>query len=52
MIGLFWDIRGLKKNERLPALVSRIRSTHADVIGVIETKKESFTPGHLGTFGP
>lgn len=27
--------------------MSRIRSTHADIVGVIETKKDSFTPGYL-----
>lgn len=47
MIGLFWNIRGLNKIGRLPALIGRIRSTHADVVGIIETKKESFTPGYL-----
>ena len=47
MIGLFWNIRGLGKIGRLPALVNRIRSTRADFVGIIETKKESFTPGYL-----
>lgn len=49
MIGLFWNIRGLNKLGRLPALISRIRSTHADIVGVIETKKELFTQGYLKT---
>jgi hypothetical protein len=39
MIGLFWNIRGLGKIGRVPALVSRIRDNHVDVVGVIETKK-------------
>lgn len=47
MIGLFWNIRGLNKLGRLLALVSRIRSTHADIVGVIETKNDSFSPGYL-----
>lgn len=32
MIGLFWNIRGLNKLERLYALIGRIRSTHADIL--------------------
>jgi hypothetical protein len=39
----------LNKLGRLPALISRIRSTHADIVGVIETKKELFTQGYLKT---
>jgi len=46
MIGLFWNIRGLGKIGRLPALVNRIRSSRADFVGIMETK-ESFTPGYL-----
>jgi len=46
MIGLFWNIRGLGKIGRLPALINRIRSTRADFVGIMETK-ESFTPGYL-----
>lgn len=34
---------GLGEIGRLPALVSRIKDTKVDVVGVIETKKESFT---------
>ena len=47
MIGLFWNIRGLGKLGRVPALVSRMRESHADIVGIMETKKESFTPGFL-----
>jgi len=47
MIGMFWNIRGLNKLGRQPALVSRIRGTQADVVGIIETKKEFFTDGYL-----
>ena len=47
MIGLFWNIRGLGKIGRLPALINRTRSTRADFVRVMETKKESFTPGYL-----
>ena len=46
MIGLFWNIRGLGKIGRLPALVNKIRSTRAYFVGIMETK-ESFTPGYL-----
>jgi hypothetical protein len=47
MIGLFWNIRGHGQVGRVPALVSRIRDNHVDVVGVIETKKNIFTPGFL-----
>jgi len=47
MIGLFWNIRGLGKLGRLPALVSRIKDSHADIVGILETKKDNFTPGFL-----
>ena len=47
MRGLFWNIRGLNKIGRVPALVSKIRENHVDFVGVMETKKESFTPGFL-----
>ena len=49
MIGLFWNIRGLGKIGRLPALINRIRGTRADFVGVMETK-ESFTLGYLRSF--
>ena len=42
MTGLFWNIRGLGKTGRLPALVDRIKSTHVDFVGITETKKGSF----------
>ena len=41
MIGLFWNIRGLGKIERLPALINRTRSTRADFVHVMETKSLS-----------
>ena len=47
MIGLFWNIRGLGKNGGLPALVSRIKESHADIVGIMETKKDNFSPGYL-----
>ena len=47
MIGLFWNIRGLGKIGRLPALVSHIKESHADIIGIMETEKENFTSGYL-----
>jgi len=45
--GLFWNFRGLGKIGRVPSLVNRIRNTRADLVGVIETKKESFSPCYL-----
>ena len=30
-------------------MISRVRSTHADIVGVIETKKEFFIQGYLKT---
>ncbi|KAG2613661.1 hypothetical protein PVAP13_4KG399651 [Panicum virgatum] len=47
MKGLFWNIRGLNKLGRVPALTSKIRDNHVDLVGVLETKKECFTPGFL-----
>lgn len=47
MIGLFWNIRGLGRPGRILALVEKIRSNHVDFVGVIETKKESFSSGFL-----
>jgi hypothetical protein len=58
MIGMFWNIRGLNKLGRQPALVSRIRGTQADVVGIIETKKSfsqmvtlNLSPGKLLLIG-
>jgi hypothetical protein len=47
MIGLFWNIRGLGLPGRVPALVEKIRSNHVDFVGVIETKKNTFSNGYL-----
>jgi hypothetical protein len=47
MIGMFWNVRGLGVIGRVPAIVSKITDNHLDFIGIIETKKESFTPGFL-----
>jgi len=47
MTGLFWNIRGLGKTGRLPALVDRIKSTHVDFVGITETKKEVFAQEYL-----
>ena len=41
MIGLFWNIRGLGKLGRVPALVDSIRKNHVDFVGVVETKKKA-----------
>jgi hypothetical protein len=47
MIGLFWNIRGLGLPRRIPALVSKIRCNHVDFLGLLETKKDSFSDGFL-----
>jgi len=39
MKGLFWNIRGLGQNGRVPALANKIRENHANFVGVVETKK-------------
>ena len=39
MIGLLWNIRGLGKLGRVPALVSRFKDSHAGFVGIMETKK-------------
>ena len=49
MIGLLWNIRGLGKLERVPALVSRIKDSHAGFVGIMETKKNSLSVGFLKT---
>jgi hypothetical protein len=35
MIGLLWNIRGLGKIARIPALVDKIRSNHVDFVGIM-----------------
>lgn len=47
MKGLFWNIRGMGLPGRFPTVVSKIRENHVDFVGIIETKKEVFTPGYL-----
>lgn len=47
MIGMFWNIRGLGKIGRLPALRSRIRYNHLDFVGIMETKKNNLSSGLL-----
>jgi hypothetical protein len=47
MIGLLWNMRGMGQIGRIPALVSKIKESRADFVGVMETKKESFSPGLL-----
>jgi hypothetical protein len=47
MIGLIWNIRGMNKIGRVPALTSRIKDNHVDFVGVTETKNDSFSPGFL-----
>jgi glyceraldehyde-3-phosphate dehydrogenase/erythrose-4-phosphate dehydrogenase len=47
MIGLFWNIRGMGSIGRVPVLVHKIRDNQLDFVGILETKKESFTPGFL-----
>jgi len=38
MIGLLWNVRGLGKLGRVPALISRIKDSHAEFVGIMETK--------------
>ena len=45
MIGLLWNIRGLGKIDRVPALVGKIRDNHVDFVGIMETKKKEFSSG-------
>jgi hypothetical protein len=47
MIGLLWNMRGMGQIGRIPALVSKIKESRADFVGIMETKKESFSPGLL-----
>lgn len=47
MIGLLWNIRGLGKLGRVPTLISKIRDSHADFVGIMETKKNSLSVGFL-----
>lgn len=49
MIGLLWNIRGMNKVGRLPALIGKIRDSHADFVGIMETKKCFFSDGLLKT---
>ena len=41
------NIKGLRKIGRIPALVSRIREHHIDIVGIVETKKEFLSKGLL-----
>jgi hypothetical protein len=47
MIGMFWNIRGLGKINRIAALRSRIRDHHLDFVGIMETKKNFLSDGLL-----
>jgi hypothetical protein len=49
MIGFFWNFRGMNQTSRLPALIGKIRDSHADFIGITETKKRDFSDGLLKT---
>jgi hypothetical protein len=44
---LLWNMRGMGQIGRIPALVSKIKESHADFVGIMENKKESFSPGLL-----
>lgn len=50
MKGPFWNIRGLGKLGRFPALNSKIRDNHSDFIGILETKKKDIAAGFLKKF--
>ena len=45
MIGLIWNIRGLGKIDRVPALRGRMNDHHVDFLGIMETKKTTFLMG-------
>ena len=47
MIGMLWNIRGLGKLGRVPALIGRIRDHHVDFIGVMKTKKKDLSSSFL-----
>jgi hypothetical protein len=47
MIGLLWNIRGLGKIGKTPALISRIRDHHVSFVGIMETKNGEFSIGYL-----
>lgn len=47
MKGLLWDVRGLGKLGRVPALISRIKDSHVEFVGIMETKKNSLSLGFL-----
>lgn len=47
MIGFLWNIRGMNKIDRLPTLIGKIRASHADFVGIMETKKNIFPAGLL-----
>lgn len=47
---MFWNIRGLGKIDRIPALRSRIRDHHLDFVGIMETKKNNLSNGFFKIF--
>jgi hypothetical protein len=51
MIGMLWNIRGLGKIDRLPALRGKIKDQHVHFIGVMETKKSSLSDALLKSLG-
>jgi hypothetical protein len=46
-LAFFWNIRGLGKIDRIPALRSRTRDHHVDFVGIMETKKDKLSSGML-----
>jgi exonuclease III len=44
---VFWNIRGLNRPGRKLSLEHLIKSNRVDLVGVQETKKESFKPSFL-----
>jgi hypothetical protein len=44
MICLTWNIRGLGLIGRISALISKIRDNNANLVGILETKKEFLSP--------
>ena len=44
---MLWNIRGLGKLDRVPALIGRIRDYHVNFLGIIKTKKKDLSSGFL-----
>jgi hypothetical protein len=47
MRGAFWNIKGLNKSGRVKCLNDFVRDNRLDFMGILETKKVSFTDSFL-----